>query len=86
MFVRQRTKWISSKLRVLDGCSAPFVIELKSNITNRMPKIISFCKKKKKNAFNCPVTYIPLLIERIFIPFPESMYMAVDLRLWYGVL
>ena len=45
--VRQRTKWISSKVRDVDGSSAPFVIALKNNITNRMPKFISFCNKHK---------------------------------------
>ena len=45
MFVRQRTKWISCKLRILNGSSSPFVIELESNITNGMTKIITFSKK-----------------------------------------
>jgi len=44
MYVRQRTKWVSSKVSGVDGRSDPFVIALKNGITNRMPKIISFCK------------------------------------------
>jgi len=62
MCVRQRTKWISCNVRDLDGSSAPFVIELKSNITNKMPKIISLCKKTQ-HTIGYLVPYNPLFIE-----------------------
>jgi hypothetical protein len=54
MCVKQRTNWTSCKLRALVGCSAPFVIVLKSSITNRVTKNFSFCKKKtkRKTRFN----------------------------------
>jgi hypothetical protein len=45
MCVRERTKWISSKVSVVDGNISPFVIALNSSVTNRMTSIFSFCKK-----------------------------------------
>ena len=45
IYVRQRTKWISRKLRFLDCSSSPFVIALKSSITNKMHTKFWFCNK-----------------------------------------
>jgi hypothetical protein len=44
MYVRQRTKWISCNVRDVDGSSAPFVITLNSNISNKMTSNFPFCK------------------------------------------
>ena len=79
MYVRQRTNWVSFKLRELDGSSAPFVIALKINVTNRMPKIISFCKKHKANSFASYRKFLYSFNEFVFLsqdPFMLSIIMT----------
>jgi hypothetical protein len=68
MFVRQRTKWTSCKVRDVEGSSAAFVISLKINITNRMTSNLLFCKKPKTISNAQYRNFLYLLND--FIPFP----------------
>ena len=71
MCVRQRTKWVSCKVRDLDGSSAPFVLALESSVTNRIPKNISFCKKHYVILFTRYRTFLYLFHKYLYLsPYP----------------
>ena len=44
IYVRERTKWTSCKVRDVDGSSVPLIIALKSSNSSRMNSNFSFCK------------------------------------------
>ena len=72
MCIRQRTKWISCKVRDVDDSSTPFGIALKNNIANRMPIFISFCNKHRHIHLTSTVYYS--IYWKKFIRFQESTY------------
>jgi hypothetical protein len=79
MCVKQRTKWISCKVRDAGGSSVPFGKALKSNTTNRMSKNFSFCKKNKKtHTLHNSIPNIYLFIELCFIPLTLKVYMTLS--------
>ena len=67
MYVRQRNKWISCKVRSEDYSSAPFEIVLKCSITNRMTSIVSFCIKHNTLSVTQYRTFLYLLVEFLFL-------------------
>jgi hypothetical protein len=82
MCVRQRTRWISCKVRDADGSSTPFVIALKRSITDKVRP--DFLFYKKKHTFSCSKPHITFYLGWFFIPFPEPTIWQWDS--WYGTM
>ena len=84
IYVRQRTKWVFRKLRDLDGSSAPFVIALKNNITNRMSTNFSFCKKHDSHSVTQYHTFYYLLPELLFLSRNREYYGGIEVMVrWF---
>jgi hypothetical protein len=67
MCVRERTKLVSCKVRDVDGSSSPFVMALKSSITNRTTSNFSICKKHISLSFSEFRTFIYLFAELLLL-------------------
>ena len=79
IFVRQRTKCTSSKIREVDGSIAPFVITLKNSITHRMHSNFSLCKDTNLSHL---LSTDHSSVNRINqFPFPENVNITVGFRL-----
>jgi len=81
MYVRQRTKWISTKLMDVDGSISPFAIVLKSSITNRLNSSFIFCKKKTHSVVHYLI-FLCLFYD--IYSFPRSKNLTLVLRLIPG--